>query len=737
MIKLNKVFITGIRKTPEERISEFNKIQFPYNVDCEVVSGINGWKLEKGTELSPYQYRKAPWWKIDSDFRFYNREVTPGEVGCTLSHYKAVELGYNQGCEHILIFEDDFTFTENPDWETIFKEVPEDYDLLYLARNPLHPEKEEQISDNIIKVDYTFNNQAYLVSRAGMKKILDSPILDNIIVWDEFIPALNGTSDREDAVKIFSNNNFNSYATVGQYFGQDSTVEIDSATEFDPELISSPKITMKNTNSPKPADITATHNLVKPSLTEFEITDDSPNVPFILDYIKVLSNKDNFTENQAILSNMGLPYPVTFTLYTFIKGHELGNDDFFIPFTEAKWWAIDSSSDSWEEGNPNNQWYINDVTPADVANALTHFKAISDAYQDGIQNLLVLKDGYQVVNTFPSEEYLQSIPEDASIVYLGRSPQNIEKEYEVNQYITSADYTYGDYAYLITRKGMEEILNSMFLDNVIIWDEFLSAINNTSDRKDAVELFGNNKFKAYSFKETFFTYSLPNQDSNSTTPTLDVTTTPSIDTNSISILDQSDWDLWCSTFINPLILNKEYDLAIDEPAPHVYVFPFFTEEFCSQLIKLGEQFKWTTDRHAFYPTTDNLLEVLGMEKIYNRLINDFVRPLAIDRYGLEGKSWDHLTDESFIIKYPYNQQSHLSLHHDQSNITTLVNLNSGEFEGGGTYFPKYKCCVNPKQIGVMTLHPGSITHKHGARPVTKGTRYVVVSFIKSKDHTAY
>jgi GR25 family glycosyltransferase involved in LPS biosynthesis len=170
MIKLNKVFITGIRKTPEERISEFNKIQFPYNVDCEVVSGINGWKLEKGTELSPYQYRKAPWWKIDSDFRFYNREVTPGEVGCTLSHYKAVELGYNQGCEHILIFEDDFTFTENPDWETIFKEVPEDYDLLYLARNPLHPEKEEQISDNIIKVDYTFNNQAYLVSRAGMKK---------------------------------------------------------------------------------------------------------------------------------------------------------------------------------------------------------------------------------------------------------------------------------------------------------------------------------------------------------------------------------------------------------------------------------------------------------------------------------------------------------------------------------------------------------------------------------------
>ena len=51
-----------------------------------------------------------------------------------------------------------------------------------------------------------------------------------------------------------------------------------------------------------------------------------------------------------------------------------------------------------------------------------------------------------------------------------------------------------------------------------------------------------------------------------------------------------------------------------------------------------------------------------------------------------------------------------------------------------TYFPKYKININPKQIGVATLHPGNITHKHGARPVTKGTRYVVVSFIKGAGH---
>ena len=94
---------------------------------------------------------------------------------------------------------------------------------------------------------------------------------------------------------------------------------------------------------------------------------------------------------------------------------------------------------------------------------------------------------------------------------------------------------------------------------------------------------------------------------------------------------------------------------------------------------------------------------------------------------------DMTADETFIIKYPHDAQAHLSLHHDHASITTLVNLNPGEFEGGGTYFPRWKTLINPEEIGTMTLHPSNITHKHGARPVTKGIRYVVVSFIKNTD----
>ena len=195
-----------------------------------------------------------------------------------------------------------------------------------------------------------------------------------------------------------------------------------------------------------------------------------------------------------------------------------------------------------------------------------------------------------------------------------------------------------------------------------------------------------------------------------------------------SILDISDWGLWSKKYIHPQILSKEYDLIIDEGAPHVYTFPFFTKASSDELIELSETVPWTQDRHEFYPTTDNLMSALGMQDIYSKVINDYARPLAIDRFGLEGKSWESLRDESFIIRYKPDEQAHLGVHHDHGSITTLVVVALIIL----TLYRGIKV-VNPKEIGMMTLHPSNITHKHGARPVTKGTRYVVVSFCKNKD----
>ena len=432
-------------------------------------------------------------------------------------------------------------------------------------------------------------------------------------------------------------------------------------------------------------------------------------------------------------------------------------------YTPATWWKDNMSS---------NSFYNREVTAGEIGCMLSHYECIKQAFSSGLDRILILEEDFISTNTWPTDEMFTELDDDWSMVYLARNPLDSASETDASKNIVNAGYSYNCHAYMLSRKGMEEVLTSPILQNLIPTDEFYSAMNGTHDRKDAVNVFRGSGFKQYSFKQNYVSQDSSIEGGTSSTefnlnpkpkwlsddivkeaaaevkniksfeqktePTYTSVLTKkklgSTNVDTSSILDARNWEEYSNKYINPLLMNGQYDLITDEPAPHVYVFPLFTAAFCEQLIALGEKFDWKTDRHEFFPTTDNLLEVLGMKDIYNKVINDYVRPYAIDRYKLDGKDWDHLRDESFIIKYPHDRQAHLGVHHDHSNITTLVNLNPGEFEGGGTYFPKYKCNVNPKQIGVATLHPGNITHKHGARAVTKGTRYVVVSFIKGASH---
>ena len=448
------------------------------------------------------------------------------------------------------------------------------------------------------------------------------------------------------------------------------------------------------------------------------------------------------SSNEEIINKLSkIPFTSSVPYYILdaINGWEVVDDPSkcHYKFKIADWWEIDKSKVE-DVKNPNNRFFTRPVTHGEAGCGLSHYNCIDIAYKEGCENILILEEDFVPLGKWPTAEMFQELPDDWSLLYLDRKQQWPDsKEKKVSSHVTEVGYTYNNHAYLVSRKGMKEVVSSPFLSNVIVSDEFFPAINGTSDREDAVKIFHNPEFKSYAFQGGFFNQT-SNPSKNSLTEFNPKYLVKGEDSTaeSYAILNDENWDDWCKKYIAPQILSKEYELIVDEPCSNVFTFPFFTKSFCEEIILLGEKKEWTTSRHEFYPTTDNLLEELGMEKIYNRIINEFVRPLAIWAWKLEGKSWDILRDESFIIKYTPEEQAHLGLHHDYSNITTLVNLNAGEFKGGGTYFPKYKTLVNPQEIGVMTLHPGNITHKHGARPVTEGTRYVVVSFIKNQDHVA-
>ena len=190
-------------------------------------------------------------------------------------------------------------------------------------------------------------------------------------------------------------------------------------------------------------------------------------------------------------------------------------------------------------------------------------------------------------------------------------------------------------------------------------------------------------------------------------------------------------EAWIDKYIHPSGRTKDWELVVDEvDTKQIYTWPLFTHSFCDEIIQLAEDTGgWVKDRHEFYPTTDKILKQFGMDKIYSDILREFVYSAAIHLYELSGKDWEDLKFENFIAKYEPNNQPSLGIHHDTSLITALVNLGQcGEdFEGGGTYFKKQKTTLQPPK-GHVVIHPGNITHKHGARPTTKGTRHIIVSF---------
>ncbi len=192
-----------------------------------------------------------------------------------------------------------------------------------------------------------------------------------------------------------------------------------------------------------------------------------------------------------------------------------------------------------------------------------------------------------------------------------------------------------------------------------------------------------------------------------------------------------DPEAWEERFVAYATRTKEWDLIVDEPVADVFSFPVFTEEFCEKIREEAEFSEcWTTDRHYYYPTTDMLLDVLGLRETYDAILNKYIYPCAKALWHLPQNSWRNLEAETFLAKYTAKAQGHLSLHHDDSDLTCLIQLSRlTEYEGGGTYFDRQKA-VHKADIGYASLHPGRITHRHGGRAVSKGERYILVSFIK-------
>jgi GR25 family glycosyltransferase involved in LPS biosynthesis len=165
------------------------------------------------------------WMIEDCGIRHYERNVRSGEIGCCVSHYFCWKAFLESGARYGLFFEDDCYWEETG----IIKKTVEEFmsfnkdykaDLFYLSRiipemdndeGTVSPEdaKEEAVTGdvgdqgakgqkgqerdtdyNYVIPTYSYNLNAYVLSREGAAKILDQKPNHSIMTPDEIIPAM-------------------------------------------------------------------------------------------------------------------------------------------------------------------------------------------------------------------------------------------------------------------------------------------------------------------------------------------------------------------------------------------------------------------------------------------------------------------------------------------------------------------------------------------------------------------
>uniref|UniRef100_A0A452RM91 procollagen-lysine 5-dioxygenase n=1 Tax=Ursus americanus TaxID=9643 RepID=A0A452RM91_URSAM len=210
-------------------------------------------------------------------------------------------------------------------------------------------------------------------------------------------------------------------------------------------------------------------------------------------------------------------------------------------------------------------------------------------------------------------------------------------------------------------------------------------------------------------------------------------------------------DLW-QIFDNPLVsdwkeqyIHENYSRAlegeglVEQPCPDVYWFPLLSDQMCDELVEEMELYgQWSGGRHEDsrlaggyenVPTVDIHMKQVGYEDQWLQLLRTYVGPMTESLFPGYHTKVGHLMN--FVVRYRPDEQPSLRPHHDSSTFTLNVALNHKglDYEGGGCRFLRYDCIVSSPRKGWGLLHPGRLTHYHEGLPTTRGTRYIMVSFV--------
>jgi glycosyl transferase, family 25 len=239
-MKIDKIYIISLDHSSEyvKKATQYiNQLNIDSNPTIDLGAFTGDKVLDVLTDLKRYEGWKLP----NSTNGWWNREVTKGEIGGITSHINFWCAFYLSNADTALILEEDFI----PEFESInwsaFKEIENyDWDLIYLGRHLQAGYEDVDLGFNyFVKPGYSYQSHAYLLSKSGVKKLIENylPILkSNLIVSDEFLPATYTTHPRKDIEALYPDKLINALALNADMIAQ-TDFEGSGFSRTDPNFI--------------------------------------------------------------------------------------------------------------------------------------------------------------------------------------------------------------------------------------------------------------------------------------------------------------------------------------------------------------------------------------------------------------------------------------------------------------------------------------------------------------------
>lgn len=197
-----EIRVINLKRRPDRLLKwtqKYSDSDVPKDLKFKVVEAVDGSKLDMSSDIIHPDAQREMILTKRRGHRLYHYEITPGAVGCYLSHVEVWKECANSGVP-FLVMEDDYGMSRTfwADLSGCLGQVPDDSDIILLNRNHVI-DYSILFWRGCIQAEQFFSTIAYIITPRACAQILESPdlfpIRQQIDLW---------ISDHTDTLDVYA-----------------------------------------------------------------------------------------------------------------------------------------------------------------------------------------------------------------------------------------------------------------------------------------------------------------------------------------------------------------------------------------------------------------------------------------------------------------------------------------------------------------------------------------------------